>query len=141
MNRNETRSKRSYGPYVPQSFRIFSSIRPPRKLAPWHGFAPGLQIPCCARTAIGANLCAHPSGALQRLGRLWPLRSSLAVGALTLLAACGGGGGGDGAATIPPPTVTGALSYVPGQFLASSTFANRCAAPRSGTDPISQQKY
>ena len=63
------------------------------------------------------------------------------MGALTLLAACGGGGGGDGAATIPPPTVTGALSYVPGQFLASSTFANRCAAPRSGTDPISQQKY
>lgn len=59
--------------------------------------------------------------------------SSLAVPLLApmvlLLSACGGGGGGaDNAAVVPPVTPTG-----PTALVASSTVANRCEKPRSGS--------
>ncbi|MEG0880772.1 MAG: S41 family peptidase [Janthinobacterium sp.] len=54
--------------------------------------------------------------------------SALAVPLVLLLSACGGGGGGDGTAVIPPVTPTG-----PTALVASSTVANRCEAPRSGS--------
>lgn len=53
--------------------------------------------------------------------------SSLAVPLVLLLSACGGGGS-DSAAVVPPVTPTGATALV-----ASSTVANRCDAPRSGS--------
>ena len=62
--------------------------------------------------------------------------------AATVLAACGGGGGGgitsppDGG--TPPDSGTG---WVPGVFMAASTFAAQCAAPRNGNDPATGQPY
>ncbi|MGK5058209.1 S41 family peptidase [Janthinobacterium sp. LB2P49] len=53
--------------------------------------------------------------------------SALAVPLVLLLSACGGGGGSDSAAVVPPVT-PGATALV-----ASSTVANRCEAPRSGS--------
>jgi len=59
---------------------------------------------------------------------------------IALLAACGGGGGGGGGIVTPPqpPPPTG---WQPGVFMDASTFANRCAAPRAGTDPATRQPY
>ncbi|WP_402719980.1 S41 family peptidase [Janthinobacterium rivuli] len=56
--------------------------------------------------------------------------SSLAVPLVLLLSACGGGGGGgsDSAPVVPPLTPVGQTALV-----ASSTVANRCEAPRSGS--------
>ena len=56
--------------------------------------------------------------------------SFLAVAPLVLLlSACGGGGGdGDSAAVVPPVTSTG-----PTVLVASSTVANRCEKPRTGS--------
>ena len=46
-----------------------------------------------------------------------------------VLSACGGGGGGgDSAAVVPPVTSTG-----PTVLVASSTVANRCEKPRTGS--------
>jgi C-terminal processing protease CtpA/Prc len=67
-----------------------------------------------------------PPGAARRL----TLLSALAI------TACGGGGGGDGAFT-PLPT----NDWQQGVFLDASTFENRCAAPRSGTDPATGSPY
>ncbi len=55
---------------------------------------------------------------------------------LTVLAACSGGGGGSASATAPP-----AAGWQPGVFLDASTFANRCAAPRTGIDPATGSQY
>jgi len=55
--------------------------------------------------------------------------TSLTVGGLS---ACGGGGGGDSR-----PTNT----YTAGVYQPESTFAAKCAAPRSGTDPYTQKAF
>jgi hypothetical protein len=69
-----------------------------------------------------------------------PARRSASVGAgkaavmsavSALLVSCGGGGGGGGAA----PAQSGP------SFAPASTLANRCAAPRSGTDPLTGVPY
>jgi hypothetical protein len=62
------------------------------------------------------------------------------LAALTLTG-CGGGGGGGGSTgggavvvtPTPTPTATGPI-YTQGVFAPASTFANLCAAPRSGAD-------
>ncbi|MCC7705000.1 PDZ domain-containing protein [Janthinobacterium sp. GW460P] len=51
---------------------------------------------------------------------------SLAVSLVCVLSACGGGGGGSDSAPVVPPVTPTAL-------VASSTVANRCEAPRSGS--------
>jgi carboxyl-terminal processing protease len=57
------------------------------------------------------------------------------------LVACGGGGGGGGGGFSavppppPPPPPPPASNWQPGVFAAPSTFQNRCAAPRAGSDP------
>lgn len=56
-------------------------------------------------------------------------RRALIGGALLAsLAACGGGGGGAAASPSPPG------GWVAGQFLPAASFADRCAAPRTGLD-------
>src|ERR1700733_7094859 len=63
---------------------------------------------------------------------------------VVLLAGCGGGGSSGSAAAGSTSGgssggTTGGTSgstYVPGQFLAASTYAAKCANPRSGTDPL-----
>jgi len=57
-----------------------------------------------------------------------------AVLAISLLgvSSCGGGGSSFGETS---------KSYTAGVFKPESTFANRCAAPRSGTDPITHNAY
>ena len=58
--------------------------------------------------------------------------------ALVGLAACGGGGGGGGFTGNPGG---GGNGWTPGVFLDASTFAARCAAPRSGINPATGQPF
>jgi carboxyl-terminal processing protease len=51
--------------------------------------------------------------------------------AALVLSGCGGGGG----------STTNANDYTPGVYKAESTFAAKCAAPRSGTDPFTHNAY
>jgi hypothetical protein len=63
------------------------------------------------------------------------MRSQLSwtiVASLVTLAGCGGS---SSSSSTPPP------SWTPGVFLASGTFVNRCASPRTGTDPYSGLRY
>jgi carboxyl-terminal processing protease len=50
------------------------------------------------------------------------------------LAGCGGGGGGGGSTQLAP-------AWQSGVFKPTSTFANMCAAPRMGTDPLTNVTY
>jgi carboxyl-terminal processing protease len=68
---------------------------------------------------------------------------------VVLLAGCGGGGSSGSAAAGSTSGgssggTTGGTSgstYVPGQYLAASTYAAKCANPRSGTDPVTDIPY
>jgi hypothetical protein len=58
-----------------------------------------------------------------------------------LLAGCGGGGS-SGAASMSSSGSTGTTGgYVVGQYLSQSSFAAKCANPRSGTDPVTSVAY
>jgi hypothetical protein len=67
--------------------------------------------------------------------------------ALLGVAACGGGG--DSAPLTPPSTPAptppapppGGITYTPGSYPASSTFAAQCQVPRTGTDPDTGRAY
>jgi carboxyl-terminal processing protease len=68
------------------------------------------------------------------------LRNVASLSVLLVLASCGGGGGGSttsvggtGNTGGTGGTGSGGGSWVQGTFLPSSGFANKCAAPRSGT--------
>ena len=71
------------------------------------------------------------------------------LGSLVLaLSACGGGGGGGDSSTTPSPTTnpggtggTTSLTYVANSYSPSSSFAARCAVPRTGTDPGTGKPY
>lgn len=72
------------------------------------------------------------------------LRNILVISILFSLVACGGGGSGAVSRPIfptsplpPPPASNGWQS---GVFAAQSTFQNRCAVPRTGTDPTNDNK-
>ncbi|KUJ82531.1 peptidase [Microbulbifer flavimaris] len=58
-----------------------------------------------------------------------------------LLSACGGGGGGGSSTQNPPAGDSGGSGWQQGVFLPSETFAARCVAPRSGTDPSTGRAY
>ena len=67
-------------------------------------------------------------------------RASALVALVAALAAgCHGGGGGG--SSNPPNNPGPSTGWVAGSFLPSSTFADQCAAPRTGTDPSTQQPY
>jgi hypothetical protein len=51
------------------------------------------------------------------------------------LAACGGGGGGGGGGGMAP------VGWQSGVFQPAANFANRCAMPRSGVDPVTNVAY
>ncbi len=63
------------------------------------------------------------------------MRSIAGIGAALslLLTACGGGG--SGGTTLAP------VGWTSGVFQSASTFVNKCAAPRSGTDPFTNKTY
>jgi carboxyl-terminal processing protease len=79
--------------------------------------------------------------------------------AAVILAGCGGGGGSSSATTTTAngSSSTGSNSssgsssgstsgsssstYVPGQYLAATQYAAKCASPRSGTDPVSHTAF
>ncbi len=50
----------------------------------------------------------------------------------SMLAGCGGNSGGNSITSV---------TWVPGVFTASSTFANKCATPRTGFDPYTGMRY
>jgi carboxyl-terminal processing protease len=72
-------------------------------------------------------------------GRARLLLRLLSIGALAPLCACGGGV----ASTMGSSGSTGTAStqWIAGSFQPSSHFAAQCAAPRSGTDPITGKAY
>lgn len=59
------------------------------------------------------------------------------ISMLIVLAGCGGGGnsGAFVPPVVPPPPPPPPSSWQPGVFLATDTFRNQCAAPRTGADP------
>ena len=64
----------------------------------------------------------------------------LLAGVLALAGCGGGGGGGTGGGVVaagPAPDPV----YTAGKYDPPATFANYCAAPRSGTDTVTGQKY
>ena len=73
----------------------------------------------------------------------WKRLKWLAMGGMGFaLAACGGGGsssntGNNGGSGTGAPSTT----YVAGQYLPESTFAQLCLAPRTGIDPVTKQAY
>jgi hypothetical protein len=70
------------------------------------------------------------------------IRQLLSLGSIfstALLAACGGGGGGDGGPRTP--NLPGGPQYTPGIYQPSSTFAQRCANPRTGNNPRTGRPY
>ncbi len=69
------------------------------------------------------------------------VRASVAILALGVLAACGGGGGGGGIGGGQKPPPPAGNDYVPGVYQPASTFANRCVAPRTGTNPATNTPY
>src|SRR2546421_3522701 len=64
-----------------------------------------------------------------------------AAGAVLVLTgeACGGGGGGGGGGSTG--SMGGGTSWTPGVYLPESHFAAQCAAPRSGTDPVTHRPF
>ena len=56
---------------------------------------------------------------------------------IVLIQACGGGSSSPRNVTTTP----GSTSYTKGVFSPSSGYANRCASPRSGTDPYTHKAY
>jgi carboxyl-terminal processing protease len=56
------------------------------------------------------------------------VRNLVVISAILFLAACGGGGGGSG-------------NSFDGAFLDANAFAQRCQAPRAGTNPATNQPY
>jgi len=72
--------------------------------------------------------------------RVPPLRTAAgAVLILCCLGACSGGGGGGGGGSTG--SMGGGTSWTPGVYQPESHFAAQCAAPRSGTDPVSGRPY
>ena len=81
------------------------------------------------------------------------LLAMLATSVLAGLTLSGCGGGGSSGGTFASGGSSGGGSsggtsggtsgttYVPGQFLAASQYASRCASPRSGTDPLTHAAY
>ncbi len=67
------------------------------------------------------------------------MRSAVCAAAL-LAAACGGGGGGGGS-TSPSPRPPADPTWTANVYEAPSTFADYCANPRTGVDPVSNQPY
>src|SRR5690348_9267552 len=66
----------------------------------------------------------------------------LPLAALAALYGCGGGGGGGSAPSVGSGSLNGGGSqWTQGVFQPSSKFAALCASPRSGTDPITSQRY
>jgi len=65
---------------------------------------------------------------------------SITLVAAMLLAACGGGGGGGSFAPSPPPPPAGG-GWQAGVFTDASGFFARCAAPRTGVHPITNQPW
>src|SRR6266436_2342987 len=70
--------------------------------------------------------------------RVTPLRTAAGAVLILCVAACSGGGGGGGGGSSGS---MGGTSWTPGVYLPESHFAAQCAAPRSGTDPVTQQPY
>jgi hypothetical protein len=71
-------------------------------------------------------------------------RSARWVLPLAVLAAvygCGGGGGGSDFGTPQSGTGAGSSTWTPGVFQPPARFAALCAAPRTGTDPYTNQAY
>ena len=62
------------------------------------------------------------------------LRCSLIAAALAASVACGGDGTGGNSGS-------GSAAWTAGVFAPSSTFANQCATPRTGTDPTTGRAY
>ena len=69
-------------------------------------------------------------------------KTGLTLISIVLISACGGGGGSTAPVVItPPPIVVTGPTWTKDVFQAESNFKNRCAAPRSGTNPATGNAY
>jgi len=92
------------------------------------------HIDCYCMKMRGRNMRSINDWDDAAYGGTGTLQRSLIICALAALCACGGGGSGSATGTV-------ATQWTPGSFQPSSRFAAQCAAPRSGSDPISGKAY
>ena len=72
------------------------------------------------------------------------IKSTALLCASLLLASCGGGGGGSSSSSSSPVSVTpnpAGPTWTAGVFAAEGSFKDRCAIPRSGTNPATGNAY
>lgn len=63
------------------------------------------------------------------------------IGLAAILGVSGCGGSGGGSSTAPPPPPPPPTTWQQGVFMPAGTFAARCQAPRSGTDPATGTSF
>src|SRR6266513_786577 len=75
----------------------------------------------------------------ERTVQVPPLQAAAGAGVILCVGACSGGGGGGGGGSTG--SMGGGTSWTPGVYLPESHFAAQCAAPRSGTDPVTHRPF
>jgi C-terminal processing protease CtpA/Prc len=84
---------------------------------------------------------------MNTVAQLGVMRMLLGIACLAIVAGCGGGGGSSSGGSVSmTPGAGGTVSnanptFTANSYPSSSTFAARCAAPRSGTDPSTNAPY
>ncbi|TLZ32787.1 MAG: peptidase [Gammaproteobacteria bacterium] len=75
----------------------------------------------------------------ERTVQVPPLQAAAGAVVMLCVGACSGGGGGGGGGSTG--SMGGGTSWTPGVYMPESHFAAQCAAPRSGSDPVTGQPY
>src|SRR5437764_9167759 len=75
----------------------------------------------------------------ERTVQMPPLQAAAGAVVMLCVGACSGGGGGGGGGSTG--SMGGGTSWTPGVYMPESHFAAQCAAPRSGSDPVTGQPY
>src|SRR2546429_7431610 len=75
----------------------------------------------------------------ERTVQVPPLQAAAGAVVMLCVGACSGGGGGGGGGSTG--SMGGGTSWTPRVYMPESHFAAQCAAPRSGSHPVTGQPY
>src|SRR2546429_1315778 len=88
---------------------------------------------------FGCTLIRMLARLRERTVQVPPLQAAAGAVVMLCVGACSGGGGGGGGGSTG--SMGGGTSWTPGVYMPESHFAAQCAAPRSGSDPVTGQPY